>query len=93
MVSNCSNFKLDFTNLELSGQNAPGVDVAGVGFDAFVVSQNLGGGGRWHRRQKKRVPDAVSRDLRLQGRPVVKAGGRDIPHVVLKKTNNLNELL
>jgi hypothetical protein len=35
----------------------------------------------------------VSRDLRLQGRPVVKAGGRDIPHVVLKKTNNLNELL
>ena len=82
-----------FTNLEFSRQDAPGIDVAGVGFDAFVVSQNLGGGGRWHRRQKKRVPDAVSRDLRLQGRPVVKAGGRDIPHVVLKKTNNLNELL
>jgi hypothetical protein len=83
---------MNFTNLELSGQDAPGVDVAGVGFDAFVVSQNLGGGGRWHRRQKERVPDAVSRDLRLQGRPVVKAGGRDIPHVVLEKSN-LNELL
>jgi hypothetical protein len=27
----------------------------------------------------------VSRDLRLQGRPVVKAGGCDIPHIELKK--------
>ena len=81
-----------FTNLEFSRQDAPRIDVAGISFNAFVVSQNLGGGGRWHRRQKKRVPDAVSRDLRLQGRPVVKAGGRDIPHVVLEK-NNFNELL
>lgn len=71
------------TDLEFSGQNSPGVDVAGVGLDAFVVAKDLGGGSRRHRSQQQRVADSKLGDLGLQGRPVVKVGRSHVPHVVL----------
>jgi hypothetical protein len=70
--------------LEFTGKNSTGINVAGVGLDAFVVAEDLSSGGRRHGGQEKRVADPVSCDLRLQGRPVVQVGRSHVPHVILK---------
>merc|ERR1719402_2035036 len=62
----------------------PGVDVAGVRLHRLVITQDLSGGRRWHRGEQQRVPDTVLGHLLLEAAPVVQAGRRDAPHVVLQ---------
>ena len=77
---------LDLFNvyLKFSRENSPGIDIAGVGFNAFIVAQDLSGGGRGHRREQKRIPNSELRDLGLQFGPIVEISGSDIPKVVLE---------
>ena len=47
------------TNLELPRQNPACVDVAGVGLNGLVVTQDLGGGGGGHGSQQQTVSHPV----------------------------------
>ena len=53
------------TNLELSTEDPPEVDVAGVRFYSLVVSQNLSCAGGWHGSQQQGVPYTSSEKERL----------------------------
>ena len=51
------------TNLELPRQNPAGVDVAGVGLNGLVVTQDLGGGGGGHGSQQQTVSHPVPKEI------------------------------
>ncbi len=69
---------------ELARECSAGVDVAGVGFETFVVAEDLGGGGGGHGRDEEAVADAVLFDVAAQRVPVPAVGGLHIPHIELQ---------
>jgi len=60
---------------ELAAEHAPRVEVAGVGFEALVVAEDLRGAGRGHRRHQQAVADAVLLDLVAQDVPFPTVAG------------------
>jgi hypothetical protein len=73
-------------DLELSGQDTSGVNVAGVRLKALVPTQDLRGRGGRHGSDQERVSDSVLRDLGLERGPVPERAGGDSPKVVLQPT-------
>lgn len=73
-------------NLELAGENATGVDVAGVRLETFVVTEDLARRGGRHGSKEKGVPETSARHLLLERGPVPEVGRSYTPQVVLKLT-------
>ena len=53
---------LSNSDLKLSGEHSPCVDVAGIGLNGLIVSQDLGRGGSGHGGQQQTVPHSVPAD-------------------------------
>ena len=58
------------TNLELPRQNPACVDVAGVGLNGLVVTQDLGGGGGGHGSQQQTVSHPVPEENNVLRQPL-----------------------
>ena len=73
-------------DLEFTGEDTAGVDVAGVGLEALVVAQNLTGRCSRHRSDQEGVPQPGTSDFLLERSPVPEVRGGDAPKVVLEFT-------
>merc|ERR1719500_1394629 len=71
-------------DLELSTENPPGVDVAGVSLHRLVVSKDLRSACSGHGGQKEAVTDPVLRYLGFNCCPVMEITRSHPPHVVLE---------
>ena len=71
-------------DLEFAREHAPRVDVRGVGFETFVVAQDLRCAGCGHGGDEETVADAVAGDVAFEAAPVPEGAGGYVPHVVLE---------
>jgi len=71
---------------EISGKDSSVVNIRGVGLEAFIVAQNLGGRGGGHGSNKEAVPEAMFRNRLLQTDPIPTWRRGHTPEIILKNS-------
>lgn len=76
--------KQQHTNLELSREDPPAVNVGGVCLNRLIVSKDLGCRGSGHGCQQEGVAHTILSYLSFQCSPVMKVCWCHVPHVILE---------